>query len=101
LCVFRWYTPPVGPDAEEYKMDHEKRGKAIIFNHEKYSTPLNLPERTGTNTDKIILKQRFEKLKFEVDVYDDLTVADIKEHLSKSKYDHTVARYYNRMTSRI
>jgi hypothetical protein len=94
LCVFRRHTPPVGPDAEEYKMDHEKRGRAIIFNHEKYSEPLKLNERTGTNIDKIILKQRFEKLKFEVDVYDDLTVADIKKYLTESKYDCTVARYY-------
>lgn len=85
----KWYTPPVGPDAEEYRMDHEKRGRAIIFNHEKYNPSLNLTERSGTNTDKIILKQRFEKLKFEVDVYDDLTVADIKKHLSEvSKLDH-------------
>jgi hypothetical protein len=94
ICVFRWYTPPVGPDAEEYRMDHEKRGRAIIFNHEKYNALLNLTERSGTNTDKIILKQRFEKLKFDVDVYDDLTVADIKKHLSESNYDFTIAKYY-------
>lgn len=84
-----WYTPPVGPDAEEYRMDHERRGRAIIFNHKKYSPHLNLTERSGTETDKIILKQRFEKLKFEVDVYDDLTVADIKKKLTEiSKDDH-------------
>jgi hypothetical protein len=53
-------------------MDHEKRGRAIIFNHKKYNASLNLTERSGTDTDKIILKQRIEKLKFYVDVYDDL-----------------------------
>lgn len=74
-------------------MDHERRGRAIIFNHKKYSSHLNLTERSGTETDKIILKQRFEKLKFEVDVYDDLTVADIKKKLTESNYDFTIARY--------
>jgi hypothetical protein len=86
LCVLRRYTPPIGPDAEEYKMDHKKRGRAIIFNHEKYSNLLKLDARTGTDTDKIVLKQRLEELKFEVDVFDDLTVADIRIHLDESEY---------------
>jgi hypothetical protein len=80
------HTAPIGPEAEEYKMNHEKRGKAIILNHEKFSDCLNLKERTGTNTDKIILKQRFEKLKFEVEIHDDLIAADIRKLLTDSKY---------------
>jgi caspase 6 len=80
------HTPPIGPEAEEYKMDHERRGRAIILNHEKYSEYLGLKERTGTNTDKITLKQRFEKLKFDVTVHDDLTADGIKKLLNESKY---------------
>jgi hypothetical protein len=84
---FRQCTPPVEKDAEEYSMNHEKRGRAIIFNHEKYRVVgLNLKERTGTNVDKIRLKQQFEKLKFDVVVFDDLTYDGIKENLTQSKY---------------
>lgn len=67
-------------------MNHEKRGRAIIFNHEKYKEDLGLEERKGTNADVICLKQRFEKLKFDVDVFDDLTVHEIKNKLTESKY---------------
>jgi hypothetical protein len=86
LCIFRQYTAPIEAGAGEYNMNHEKRGRAIIFNHEKYIDELGLPERTGTNIDKICLKQRFEKLKFDVDVFDDLIFSDIKKKLTESKY---------------
>lgn len=85
-CVFRQYTAPIEADAEEYNMEHEKRGRAIIFNHEKYKEGMGVEERTGTNTDKIHLKQRFEKLKFDVDVFDDLKVDEIRSKLTESKY---------------
>ena len=84
-CVFRQYTAPIEAGAGEYNMTHEKRGRAIVLNHEKYSEELELGDRTGTNVDKMCLKQRFEKLKFDVDVFDDLKVADIKEKLYESK----------------
>jgi hypothetical protein len=84
--VFRRYTPPVAAEAEDYKMNHEKRGRAIIFNHKKYNETLNLQERTGTNADKKLLKEQFEKLRFEVEDYDDLRFADIKKHLTESMY---------------
>jgi hypothetical protein len=67
-------------------MNNEKRGKAIIFNHEKYKEGLDLDERTGTQKDKTCLKECFEKLKFDVKVYDDLPVTKIKRKLNKSKY---------------
>ncbi|GFG30347.1 hypothetical protein Cfor_10063 [Coptotermes formosanus] len=83
------YTAPIEAGAGEYNMNHEKRGRAIIFNHEKYIDELGLPERTGTNIDKICLKQRFEKLKFDVDVFDDLIFSDIKKKLTEiAKADH-------------
>lgn len=85
-CVFRQYTAPIAADAGEYNMVHEKRGRAIILNHEKYEESLRLKERTGTNFDKKSLKQRFEKLKFDVDVFDDLKVNEIKNKLAESKY---------------
>jgi hypothetical protein len=84
--VFRQYTAPIEADAEEYNMEHEKRGKAIIFNHETYEPHLRLNERTGTKIDKLCLKQRFEKLKFDVDIFDDLGRGDINKKLYDSKY---------------
>jgi hypothetical protein len=84
--VFRQYTAPIEADADEYNMEHDKRGKAIIFNHEKYEDYLRIPERTGTKIDKLCLKQRLEKLKFEVDIFDDLSRDDINKKLYESKY---------------
>jgi len=70
-------------------MDHEKRGRAIIFNHEKFEDYLRVEKRTGTNTDKIRLKQCFEKLKFDVDVFDDSKVDEIRNKLTEiSKAGH-------------
>jgi hypothetical protein len=86
LCVFRQYTAPIEADAEEYNMNHDKRGRAIIFNHEKYREGLGLNDRPGTHVDKICLKQRFENLKFDVEDFDDLTLIEIKTKLSQSKY---------------
>ena len=67
-------------------MNHEKRGRAIIFNHEKYSEKLALEERTGTQADKTCLKRCFEKLKFDVEVFDDLPLSKIQKKLTESKY---------------
>jgi hypothetical protein len=84
--VFRQVTAPIEADAEEYNMEHDKRGRAIIFNHEKYEECLRLPDRPGTTIDKLCLKQRFEKLKFDVEIYDDLSREGIKKKLYESKY---------------
>uniref|UniRef100_A0A8I3PEF0 Uncharacterized protein n=2 Tax=Canis lupus familiaris TaxID=9615 RepID=A0A8I3PEF0_CANLF len=34
--------------AEKYKMDHKRRGTALIFNHKRF-WHLTLPDRHGTN----------------------------------------------------
>lgn len=84
-CVFRPCTSSIAADAGEYNMGHERRGWAIILNHEKFKEG-GPPERTGTNEDKIRLKQCFERLKFEVDVLNDLKFHEIKNKLEESKY---------------
>uniref|UniRef100_A0A8C7AUI9 Caspase 6 n=1 Tax=Neovison vison TaxID=452646 RepID=A0A8C7AUI9_NEOVI len=38
--------------AEKYKMDHKRRGTALIFNHERFFWHLMLPERRGTSADR-------------------------------------------------
>ncbi|XP_016404883.1 caspase-6-like [Sinocyclocheilus rhinocerous] len=56
---------------EEYKMDHKKRGMALIFNHERFYWQLMLSNRSGTNADRQNLVRRFQELGFEVKAYDD------------------------------
>ncbi|CAG0901227.1 unnamed protein product, partial [Darwinula stevensoni] len=51
-----------------YKMDHPLRGKALIFNQEKFL--IGLPERTGTEFDRNRLARILKQLKFEVIVYE-------------------------------
>lgn len=43
---------------EEYKMDHRRRGIALIFNHNEFSEELNLGKRQGTHADKEGLTRR-------------------------------------------
>uniref|UniRef100_A0A672TCS6 Caspase-6 n=1 Tax=Sinocyclocheilus grahami TaxID=75366 RepID=A0A672TCS6_SINGR len=45
---------------EEYKMDHKKRGMALIFNHENFYWQLMLNSRSGTNADRQNLELGFE-----------------------------------------
>ena len=59
---------------------HVKCGKAIIFNHEKFSHPL-LPTRAGTDKDKEKLKLTLEKFNFEVEIKEDQSVGKIKRYL--------------------
>lgn len=55
---------------EEYKMDHKRRGIALIFNNESFYWQLRLNNRSGTNADKQNLIRRFHGLGFEVRAYD-------------------------------
>ncbi|XP_065351519.1 caspase-1-like isoform X2 [Cloeon dipterum] len=74
-----------------YNMRHEKRGKAIIFNHFHYDAKLYLDPRNGTERDVIRLKQAFKKHSFKVEVYDNLTVGDIQYAVQTiiAKGDHS------------
>ena len=44
---------------EQYKMDHKRRGTALIFNHERFFRHLMLPERRGTSADRDNLTRRY------------------------------------------
>uniref|UniRef100_A0A8C9PPU6 Caspase family p20 domain-containing protein n=1 Tax=Spermophilus dauricus TaxID=99837 RepID=A0A8C9PPU6_SPEDA len=44
--------------SEKYKMDHKRRGLALIFNHERFYWQLMLPERRGTSADRENLTRR-------------------------------------------
>ncbi|GAB1288115.1 Caspase-6 [Apodemus speciosus] len=63
--------------AEQYKMDHKRRGIALIFNHERFFWHLTLPERRGTSADRDNLTRRFSELGFEVKCFNDLRAEEL------------------------
>ncbi|XP_048826012.1 caspase-6-like [Brienomyrus brachyistius] len=81
----------IGMDpAEEYQMNHRKRGLALIFNQEWFFWQLRLPERTGTNADKANLVKRFAELGFDAKSYDNLKVEEVMNILQKAARDNHV-----------
>ncbi|XP_051742209.1 caspase-6 [Ctenopharyngodon idella] len=69
---------------EEYKMNHKKRGMALIFNHENFYWHLRLNSRSGTNADRENLVRRFKELDFEVKAYDDYKRDQVLEKIKEA-----------------
>ncbi|KAH0500786.1 Complement factor I [Microtus ochrogaster] len=63
--------------AEQYKMDHKRRGIALIFNQERFFWHLTLPDRRGTSADRDNLTRRFSELGFEVKCFNDLKAQEL------------------------
>lgn len=59
-----------------YKMNHLKRGKAIIINNKDFSNDLKV--REGTDKDASDLEKCLSKLGFEVTRFDNLTAKDME-----------------------
>ena len=53
-------------DDESYRMNHGRRGLALIFNHFWFDAKLNLSNRSGTEVDKARLKSSLSRLGFDV-----------------------------------
>ena len=64
-----------------YKMNHPRRGLAIVFNHKNFND--NAQQRKGTNIDRKSIKTTLIKLDFEVRIYDDLCATEILKILEK------------------
>uniref|UniRef100_A0A8C8VRQ0 Caspase-6 n=1 Tax=Peromyscus maniculatus bairdii TaxID=230844 RepID=A0A8C8VRQ0_PERMB len=60
-----FYKREVFDLAEQYKMDHKRRGIALIFNHERFFWHLTLPEKRSTS------------LGFEVKCFNDLKAQEL------------------------
>ncbi|XP_027001789.2 caspase-6-like isoform X1 [Tachysurus fulvidraco] len=74
----------------EYKMDHKRRGNALIFNQKNFQSNSNT--RHGTDKDRDNLKERFRDLKFQVKVYNDKDKKTVLQELHKAaEMDHTDA----------
>lgn len=71
-CMSEMYDP-----GEKYKMNHKRRGLALIFNHERFLWHLALPDRRGTNADRDNLVRRFSELGFEVKCFNNLKAGDL------------------------
>lgn len=68
-------------------MRHPKRGKAIIFNHEKFK---NKENRTGTQVDSHALQFTFEQLAFEVEVHNNLRYFEIIQRVEQCEYTSSI-----------
>lgn len=80
--IDRRLTQPLRYD---YDMYHTKRGVAFIFNHEKFDDS-NLGRRYGTEVDAENLKKTFENLGFEVRLFNDQSVLEMRDILRKCEY---------------
>ncbi|NXD02224.1 CASP6 protein, partial [Certhia familiaris] len=70
--------------ALEYEMNHERRGVALIFNHEHFFWRLMLRDRRGTMVDRNNLKRSLTDLGFEVRLFDDLKAKDVEQKLNEA-----------------
>ncbi|NXN33348.1 CASP6 protein, partial [Nycticryphes semicollaris] len=76
----------------QYKMNHQRRGVALIFNHEHFFWQLKLPDRRGTLADRNNLKRSLTDLGFEVRDFDDLKAEDVLQQINEvSADDHSNA----------
>ncbi|NWV09620.1 CASP6 protein, partial [Ptilonorhynchus violaceus] len=73
--------------AEQYKMNHQRRGVALIFNHEFFSWRLMLSNRHGTRADRNNLQRSLSDLGFEVRLFDDLKEEDVLQKIREASMD--------------
>ncbi|XP_066254302.1 caspase-1-like [Euwallacea similis] len=80
---------PVPKFATHYKMNHKKRGIALIFNHEVFECG-GLKSRAGTNEDSKNFKECLEWLGFDVHVFKDLNYVELEHQVRQAAaMDHS------------
>lgn len=78
--------------SDVYKMDHPRRGKAIVINNKQFRSHLQLPDRNGTDQDASALSCRFAELDFDVDLKNDQTVQQMMNLMKQAAAeDHSDA----------
>ena len=68
-------------------MDHNRRGKAVIFNHDKFKI---FEPRPGSNVDVRHLQTTYKALGFEVVVHQNLKLTDIQNAITERKFKQAV-----------
>ncbi|XP_043270783.1 caspase-1-like [Venturia canescens] len=82
-------TAPTERYATHYRMNHAKRGLAVIFNHE-FFTVTHLKARSGTNVDCENLVNTLKDLGFEVNDFHNATHKDVVKNLERiAEMDHS------------
>ncbi|KAA0183851.1 caspase-1-like [Hyalella azteca] len=64
-----------------YRMDSQKRGYCLVFNHKNFHPKVNMNTRKGTDKDRDDIVNLFTKLNFTVQVFNDLTLDSLKKQL--------------------
>lgn len=75
---------PVNKTDERYKMDHDRRGRAVIFCHVNFEERLNLTKRDDGEESAQELEKALKTLGFDVVIHYDLTFDELKEKLEES-----------------
>lgn len=73
---------PVTKDAECYNMNHQYRGKCVIFNQEEFDMD-NFDKREGSTADANRLSVSFGKLGFEIEVCQNYTHMEVMDKIDK------------------
>ena len=79
-------------EANKYKMDHEKRGVALVINIKTYDTPnlFKLKERKWSVKDVHHLEHTFKYLEFDFKLCQNFTKAQIEGEIQRQvSCDHT------------
>ena len=83
---------PTAKDSSQYVLDGVKR--VLVFNQKTFASRLQLSPRKGTDVDVKSIQATFKALDWETEVYNDLTVAQIRETLLKQVQLRSRSRYY-------
>lgn len=76
-------------DAEiKYRMDHKKRGYAVIFSHEEFDRKTMMPRRVGNEKDVENLQKHLKKMGFEIMIFRDLGVEELKKTVAMGETEH-------------
>jgi hypothetical protein len=77
-------------DEPEYRMNHAKRGYALIINNKVFDDKLEMGKREGTDRDAACLESTLIKLGFDIKLFHNLTAASMRDIVHKfAKIDHT------------
>lgn len=78
----RYAKMPVNRNSPYYKMDHKRRGVAVIFNHEFFDVH-SLKPRTGTNVDSDNLARVLKNLGFRVTIFNNLRFHELNARVQE------------------
>lgn len=88
----RVLAAPTDKDASVYNMNHQRRGRAVIFNHNQFLPDQQMKSRSGTDVDRDALASVLGSLDFEVTIFNDLRKTEIYGVLDKlAQEDHSNA----------